>query len=38
MNSTASWYCTEELDLAWDLRGAGWNGWNIQVDATLRSM
>ena len=20
------------LDPAWELRGAGWNGWNVQVD------
>jgi 2,4-diaminopentanoate dehydrogenase len=32
MTFTASWVCSQVLDPAWELRGAGWNGWNIQVD------
>ena len=32
MTFTASWCCSQVLDPAWDLRGAGWNGWNVQVD------
>ena len=32
MTFTASWCCSQELDPAWELRGAGWNGWNVQVD------
>ncbi|HTR95952.1 MAG TPA: hypothetical protein VMI73_29820 [Trebonia sp.] len=32
MTFTASWCCAQELDPAWELRGAGWNGWNVQVD------
>lgn len=29
---TASWCCSQVLEPAWELRGAGWNGWNVQVD------
>jgi 4-hydroxy-tetrahydrodipicolinate reductase len=32
MTFTASWCCSQALDPAWALRGAGWNGWNVQVD------
>ena len=32
MTFTASWCCSQVLDPAWELRGAGWNGWNVQVD------
>jgi len=32
MTFTASWCCSQDLDPAWELRGAGWNGWNVQVD------
>jgi len=32
MTFTASWCCAQVLEPAWELRGAGWNGWNVQVD------
>jgi hypothetical protein len=32
MTFTASWVCSQVLEPAWELRGAGWNGWNVQVD------
>jgi 2,4-diaminopentanoate dehydrogenase len=32
MTFTASWCCSQVLEPAWELRGAGWNGWNVQVD------
>jgi 2,4-diaminopentanoate dehydrogenase len=32
MTFVASWCCSQELEPAWPLRGAGWNGWNVQVD------
>jgi 4-hydroxy-tetrahydrodipicolinate reductase len=32
MTFTASWCCSQVLDPAWELRGAGWNGWNVRVD------
>jgi 4-hydroxy-tetrahydrodipicolinate reductase len=32
MTFTASWCCSQVLDPTWELRGAGWNGWNVQVD------
>jgi 4-hydroxy-tetrahydrodipicolinate reductase len=30
MTFTANWYCTEELEPAWDV--PGWDGWRVHVD------
>jgi len=37
MTFTATWVVSQDLEPAWSLRGAGWNGWNVQVggDAPL---
>jgi 4-hydroxy-tetrahydrodipicolinate reductase len=32
MTFTATWCVSQDLDPAWSLRGAGWNGWNVRVD------
>jgi len=32
MTFTATWVVSQDLDPAWSLRGAGWNGWNVRVD------
>jgi 4-hydroxy-tetrahydrodipicolinate reductase len=32
MTFTATWCVSQDLEPAWSLRGAGWNGWNVLVD------